>query len=128
MRTLKALPLLAAAALSGCVLGYGRCLFLEPVKSTLGGTVHFREFPANNYIDRVPILTLDRTEYVYNPAQSKQCRSADEVQLAPLVDLPNEIGENAHVVVEGSLVDATQTHQHTRFVLNVASVHLSKKP
>ena len=128
MRISRLSPLLAVTALSGCVLGYGRCLFLEPVKSTLTGTVHFRDFPATNYIDRVPILTLDRTEYVYNPAQSKQCRSAEEVQLAPLVDLPSDIGENAHVMAEGTLVDATQTHQHTKFVLNVASVHLVKKP
>ena len=128
MRTLKRLVLIAIAPLSGCVLGYGRCLFLEPIKVSLTGTVHFREFPATNYIDRVPILSLDRTEYVYNPALSKQCRSANEVQLAPLVDLPDDVGENAHVIAEGSLVDATQPHQHTRFVLNVASVHLLKKP
>jgi hypothetical protein len=128
MRTLKLLAVIATTSLSGCVLGYGRCLFLEPVKVSLSGTVHFREFPATNYIDRVPILSLDRTEYVYNPAQSKQCRSAEELQLAPLVDLPNDIGENAHVAVEGTLVDATQAHQHTRFVLNVASIHLTKKP
>ena len=128
MRTLKLLALIATTSLSGCVLGYGRCLFLEPVKVSLSGTVHFREFPATNYIDRVPILTLDRTEYVYNPAQSKQCRSADDLQLAPLVDLPVDIGENAHVIVDGTLVDATQAHQHTRFVLNVASIHLTKKP
>jgi len=128
MRILKLLALIAITPLSGCVLGYGRCLFLEPVKVSLSGTVHFREFPATNYIDRVPILSLDRTEYVYNPAQSRQCRSANEVQLAPLVDLPNEIADKAHVVVEGSLVDATQAHQHTRFVLNVASIHLVNKP
>jgi hypothetical protein len=128
MRTLKLLALLSIMALSGCVLGYGRCLFLEPVKSSLAGTVHFREFPADNYIDRVPVLTLDRTEYIYNPAQSRQCRSAHEVQLAPIADLPEDIAENAHVVVEGALVDATQAHQHTRFVLNVASIRMIKKP
>ena len=128
MRISKILTIVALASLSGCVLGHGRCLFLAPLKSSLTGTVHFRQFPAEHYIDRVPILSLDRTEYVYNPAQSRQCQSAHEVQLVPIADLPDDIGENAHVVAEGTLVDATQNRQHTRFVLNVASVHLVKRP
>ena len=128
MRFPKLAAIAAMLPLSGCVLGHGRCLFLEPLKSSLTGTVHFREFPVKNFFDRVPILTLDRTEYVYNPAQSKQCQTAREVQLVPIADLPDSIADNARVVVEGSLVDATQEHQHTRFVLNVASIRLVKKP
>jgi len=128
MRFPRISAIAAILPLAGCVLGHGRCLFLAPLKSSLTGTVHFREFPAKNFIDRAPILSLDRTEYVYNPAQSRQCQSAEEVQLVPIADLPDTIGDNAHVVVEGSLVDATQDHQHTRFVLNVASIRLVKKP
>ena len=119
------LPILAVS-MSGCVLGYGRCKFLEPVKTSLTGRVYYRDFRSAERFDRAPILVLDQTEYIYAPAQSKQCLSAHEVQLIPLGDLPDEVAEKAHVVVKGSLVEASQNHQHTRFVFNVAAVRLIK--
>ena len=56
--------------LSGCVLGYGPCLFQQPVKNTLTGHVHFRDFPTQEGVDNVPVLSLDKTAYIYAPAQS----------------------------------------------------------
>ena len=70
----------ALVALSGCVHGSG-CLFLQPIKHTLTGRIHFRSFPAPDGIDNVPVLVLDRTAYVYSPAHSYQCMSATDVQL-----------------------------------------------
>ncbi len=129
MITLRAcrwlLPLLTVS-MTGCVLGYGHCKFLEPVKSSLTGRVYFREYRDDQRFDRAPILLLDRTEYIYVPAPGKQCVSAHELQLIPVGDLPDEVADKAHVVVEGTLVAATQSHQHTRFVFNVASVRLIK--
>ena len=129
MITLRAyrwlLPLLTMA-MSGCVLGYGHCKFLEPVKTSLTGRVYFREYHDEQRFDRAPILVLDRTEYIYAPAPGKQCVPAHELQLIPVGDLPDEVADKAHVVVEGTLVAATQSHQHTHFVFNVASVRLIK--
>ncbi len=125
-RKLQVLLLLSAACLSGCVMGYGRCLFTDPVKTSLSGRVHFREFRDDNTLDRAPILTLDRTEYIYAPSLGKQCRSVLEVQLMPLTDLPDNIADGAHVRVEGSIVLANQRGQHTAFVINVATVQLVK--
>ena len=119
------LPLLTVS-LSGCVLGYGHCKFLEPVKTSLTGRVMYRDYRDEERFDRAPILVLDRTEYIYAPAPGKQCVSANEVQLIPVGDLPDDVADKAHVVVEGTLVVATQSHQHTRFVFNVATVRLIK--
>jgi len=65
---------IACAALSGCVLGYGPCLFLQPVTHEFVGVVHFHDYPAPDGIDNVPVLALDTTAYVYAPAQSHRCR------------------------------------------------------
>src|ERR1700693_4464110 len=50
----------ACLGLSGCVLGYGPCLFQQPVKINLTGRVHFRDYPTANGVDNVPVLVLDR--------------------------------------------------------------------
>lgn len=115
-----------ALALQGCVLGYGGCKFTEPVKTSLTGHVRFKEFRDNNRLDRAPILQLDRTEYVYAPSLGDQCRSMLEIQLMPLTDLPDNIAEGAHVRVQGSIVQASQNDQHTRFVFNMATIQLMK--
>ena len=46
------------AVLAGCVVGYGPCLLLEPVKHTFTGHVHFRNYPEAGGVDNVPILVL----------------------------------------------------------------------
>jgi hypothetical protein len=108
-------------ALAGCVHGYG-CLFLQPVKHTLTGRIHFRSFPAPDGMDNVPILVLDRTAYVYSPAHSYQCMSATDVQLVGVSEFPENIIEGSHVTVHGSLFEATSAHQYTRFLVNVLTL------
>lgn len=120
------LLLLGTAGLQGCVLGYGHCKLTDPVTTSLVGHVHFRDYRDETTFDRAPILTLDRTEYIYAPALGKQCASAGEMQLMPLADLPDNIAEGAHVRVRGTIVQANQRGQHTRFVFNVATVELIK--
>ncbi len=112
---------IAVMTLDGCVLGYGPCLFLQ-VKHSFTGVVHFRDYPAGDGIDNVPILALDSTAYVYAPAQSSHCLAANDVQLEGLAEFPKNIGENSHVAVEGSLYPATTSRQHTTFLLDVGSI------
>ncbi len=112
----------AVLALSGCVLGYGPCLFQQPVKHTLTGLVHFRDYPGPDGLDNVAILALDQTAYIYAPAQSTHCLAANEVQLVGLAEFPANIVENSHVAVDGSLFPATTSRQHTTFLLNVSSI------
>ena len=107
------------AALSGCVIGYGHCRFEAPVKINFTGRVHFRSFPARDGIDNVPVLVLDRTAYIYAPAHSHQCLAADDVQLVGVSEFPENIGEDTHVTVEGSLFEATTARQHTPFLMSV---------
>jgi hypothetical protein len=121
-------PLLAAAALSGCVLGYGPCLILQPVKHSFSGVVHFREYPAPDGIDSVSILALDTTDNVYAPAQSLRCLPANELQMIGLAEFPKDVGENTHVDVTGTLFEATNSRQHTAFMLNVSSISPSPAP
>jgi hypothetical protein len=118
----RLLCVFAIMALSGCVLGYGPCLFLQPVKHSFTGLVHFRDYPAADGIDNVAILALDTTAYVYAPAQSKHCLAANDVQMVGLAEFPKDIGENSHVEVDGSLFEATTSRQHTTFLLNVSSI------
>ena len=107
------------AALGGCVHGYG-CLLEEPIRHTLTGRIHFRSFPAADGVDKVPILSLDHTIYVYAPAHSYQCLFATDVQLAGVSEFPESVIENSRVSVEGSLFEATAAHEYTRFLLNVS--------
>ena len=105
-------------ALCGCVHGMG-CLFIQPVKHTLTGRIHFRSFPAGDGVDHVPVLALDRTAYVYAPAHSYQCMSATDIQLEGVAEFPENIIENSHVSVQGSLFEANSAHEYTRFLMNV---------
>jgi hypothetical protein len=113
---------LTCAALSGCVVGYGYCLFTQPFKHDLSGVVHFHDYPAPDGIDNVSILALDTTAYVYSPAQSTKCLPVNEVQMVGLAEFPRDVGENTHVTVHGSLFEATNSRQHTDFLLNVTSI------
>lgn len=114
--------LLSAALLSGCVVGYGPCLFLKPIKNTVTGRVHFRDYPGPDGVDNVPILSLDDTAYVYSPAQSTHCIAAHDVQLVGLSEFPPDIIENTRVTVQGALFAATSAHQHTPLLIDVRSV------
>jgi hypothetical protein len=112
----------ACLGLSGCVIGYGPCLFQQPVKNTLTGRVHFREYPNADGMDNVPVLALDRTAYVYAPAQSHLCLPANDVQLVGVSEFPRNVIENSHVSVDGVLFQAGSGRQHTPFVMNVTTI------
>jgi len=113
---------LSCAVLSGCVIGYGHCLWLQPFTQTLTGVLHFREYPAADGIDHVPVLVLDRTAYLYTPAVSHLCLAADDLQLVGWSEFPPDLPENTHVRVDGSLFEAATGHQHTRFLINVRTI------
>jgi hypothetical protein len=116
------------AALSGCVHGYG-CLFLQPVKHTLTGRIHFKTYPAADGMDNVPILVLDRTAYVYSPAHSYQCLSATDIQLVGVSEFPENVIEDSRVSVDGKLFESTSAHEYTRFLMNVTTLlPLNKNP
>ena len=117
--------LLAAAlslGLSGCVVGSGPCLWLAPVKHTFSGVVHFKDYPAANGVDNVPVLTLDETAYVYTPNHRHQCLAANDVQLIGVSEFPDNVGENSHVKVKGSISEAASAGQYTRFSVEVQSI------
>jgi hypothetical protein len=122
---MKFLRLIAAlslcAALSGCVIGSGPCLWLQ-VRHDFSGRVHFREFPGANGIDFVPILVLDKTQYMYAPPQSLHCLPANDVQLVGMTEFPSRIGENTHVIVDGKMLEGVAAGQHTRFVISVIGI------
>ncbi len=107
---------------TGCVNGYGACLFISPVKHTLTGRVHFRSYPMATGVDNVPILELDKTAYLYSPAQSFSCLAANELQLVGIAEFPQNIVENTHVSAEGKLFGATTSEEHTRFLMNVITL------
>jgi hypothetical protein len=112
----------ASLVLSGCVIGYGPCLLQQPVKNTLAGRVHFRDYPSADGIDNVPVLALDRTAYIYAPAESHHCLSANDVQLVGVAEFPQNVIENTHVSVDGRLFQAASDHQHTAFLMNVTTI------
>jgi hypothetical protein len=120
--------LAVALAMGGCVHGYGGCLFVSPVKHTLSGRVHFRTFPGANGVDRVPILELDHIAYIYSPAQSLMCIPADELQLEGISEFPESVVENSHVSVQGQLVAATSTSDHTHFLMQVITLLPDNSP
>ena len=118
-------PVLCAAlsvGLSGCVVGSGPCLWLAPVKHTFTGTVHFRDFPATNGVDNVPVITLDDTAYVYTPNHRHQCQAANDLQLIGVAEFPDNVGEKSHVKVKGSIAEEGSDGQYTRFSINVLSI------
>jgi len=112
----------ACLGLSGCVVGYGPCLFQQPVKNTLTGRVHFRDYPSSGGIDNVPVLALDRTAYLYAPAESLHCLPANDVQLVGVTEFPRNVIENSHVSVNGVLFQAGSGRQHTPFVMRVNTI------
>lgn len=108
-------------SLSGCVIGSGPCLWLQ-FKHDFTGRVHFREFPQKDGVDTVPILILDKTQYMYAPAMSFHCLSANDVQLVGVTEFPDSIGENTHVIVNGQVLEGVAHGQYTRFVIQVNSI------
>ena len=108
-------------ALCGCVIGSGPCLWLQ-VRHDFVGRVHFREFPRSDGVDNVPILILDKTQYMYAPPQSFQCLAANDVQLVGLTEFPDSIGENTHVVVDGKMIEGVANGQYTRCVIDVIGI------
>jgi len=112
----------ACAALAGCVWGSGPCLFTQPFKSDLRGTLHFRTYPFGDGMDRVPILSLDKTAYVYDPATSHLCVPANDVQLVGWTEFPPDLVDEVHLQVHGALFEAASARQHTRFVVDVQLV------
>ncbi|MGA2343605.1 MAG: hypothetical protein ABSG29_10475 [Steroidobacteraceae bacterium] len=128
MRSCRALLLAATLGAAGCVHGYGGCLWTQPVKHTLTGSVHFRSYPTPDGIDNVPVLVLDRTAYLYSPAQSFQCQPANELQLVGISEFPQNVVENSHVSVEGKLYGATSSHDHTRFLMDVITLLPDNNP
>jgi hypothetical protein len=112
----------AYLGLSGCVVGYGPCLLQQPVKNTLTGHVHFRDYPTAEGMDNVPVLVLDQTAYVYAPAQSIHCLPANDVQLLGIAEFPQNVIENSHVSVDGKLFQAGSARQHTPFLMNVITI------
>lgn len=106
------------AALSGCVHGYG-CLLEEPIRHTLTGRIHFRSYPAQGGVDKVPVLALDKTIYIYAPAHTYQCMYATDLQLVGVSEFPENVIENSRVSVDGSLFESTAAHEYTRFLMNV---------
>ena len=113
--------------LSGCVLGSGPCLWLQ-TKHTFSGRVHFRDFPTADGVDNVPILILDKTEYVYSPAQSFQCQSLNDVQMAGVTEFPQSVGENSRITVEGEVYQAVGPHEYTHFLIKVTNLLPSLRP
>ena len=122
MRIWRACLIGACLGLSGCVICYGPCLFIQPVKNTLTGHVHFRDYPSSDGMDNVPVLAPDRTAYIYDPAQSHHCLPANDVQLVGVSEFPQNVIENSHVSVEGVLFPAASARLHTPFVMNVATI------
>jgi hypothetical protein len=117
-------PLFAATvagsllALSGCVAGYGRCLFLQPSRVDLQGTVHWRT------PERIAVLSLPKSAYVYAPARSLQCRPMQDVELEFSADPPETLVANARVRVHGSLYESTSDRHRTPFVLSVETLEV----
>jgi hypothetical protein len=122
MTTRLILCLALVASLTGCVIGGGRCLFLEPVNATLTGKIRFRDFPTGSGVDNVPVLALDRTAHVYAPAESHSCMPVNDIQLVGWSEFPPDIVEGAHITVHGSLFEAAAAHQYTHFLMNVVTV------
>ncbi|HMK84378.1 MAG TPA: hypothetical protein VK437_00350 [Steroidobacteraceae bacterium] len=122
MRDFRLLLVACCLAAGGCVHGYGGCLFTQPVRHTLTGRIHFRSYPAAEGVDNVPVLTLDRTAYVYAPFQSFMCQPADELQLVGISEFPESVVEDTHVSAQGKLFSATSSHDHTRFLMNVITL------
>jgi hypothetical protein len=73
-------------------------------------------------MDNVPVLTLDHEVYIYSPAQSFMCQSADQLQLVGISEFPESVVEDSHVSVEGRLYAGVSSHDHTSFLMNVITL------
>jgi hypothetical protein len=122
---IKKLRLMVGAGLClglcGCVIGSGPCLWLQ-VRHDFSGHLHFREFPRADGVDTVPILILDKTQYIYAPPQSFHCLPANDVQLVGVSEFPDRLGENSHVIVDGKVLEGVAQGQYTRFVIQVVGI------
>jgi len=103
------------------------CLFLQPIKHTLTGRVHFRSFRRPTASITCRCWCSTGPSYVYSPAHSYQCMSATDVQLVGVSEFPESIIENSRVTAQGSLFESTSAHQYTRFLMNVTTL-LPLKP
>ena len=112
--------------LSGCVLGSGPCLWLQ-AKHNFSGHVHFRDFPSSDGVDNVPILILDKTEYIYSPAQSFQCQALNDAQMVGVAEFPQNVVENSHIKLVGSVSQGVGQHEYTHFLIKVDSLVLSPR-
>jgi hypothetical protein len=128
MRKSALIAIAICFALSGCVLGGGACLFQQPFKHRLVGTIHFREYEAADGIDHVPVLSLDQTAYIYAPSLSHLCLPANDLQLVGWSEFPPDIIEKARIEVEGSIFQAATTHQHTSFLMTVRNIQPVARP
>jgi hypothetical protein len=115
-------------SLAGCVHGYGGCLWVQPIKHTLSGRVHFRTYPTSEGIDNVPVLELDKMAYVYSPAQTFLCQPADEMQLEGVSEFPESVVENSRVSVQGKISTSVSAHDHTPFILHVITLLPDRPP
>jgi hypothetical protein len=124
----------AALAAGSCVAGYGRCLFLQPSRVTLAGTLHWRivegesrgdisgRRAAADLPERIAVLSLTNSAYVYAPSQSRQCLAMQDVELEFSADPPETLRANSRVTVKGSLYESTSDRHRTRFILSVTSL------
>src|SRR5450755_4119762 len=93
-----------------------------PVAAGQARLFRARELPCADGIDTVPILILDKTQYIYAPPQSFHCLAANDVQLIGLTELPDSVGENTHVTVDGKVLEGVAQGQYTRFVIQVNGI------
>ncbi|MDE2304330.1 MAG: hypothetical protein KGL34_02135 [Gammaproteobacteria bacterium] len=119
MRLRTVAACIASLALGGCVIGYGRCLLLSPMRVSLTGTLHFRTYEIDGLPERVAVLQADSSQYIYAPAQSRQCEMASNFQLTGWSDYPPDLVEGSRITVHGSLLQSTSVHQHSRFILKL---------
>jgi len=56
------------------------------VRHDFKGHVHFREFPRSDGVDTVPILILDKTQYMYAAAAEFPMPAANDVQLVGMAE------------------------------------------
>jgi hypothetical protein len=120
--------LVICIAASGCVHGYGGCLWATPVKHTLSGRLHFRTYPTEDGVDKVPVLQLDTMAYVYAPAVSVMCQAVDELQLVGIDEFPEAGVDNARVQVRGKIFAAASARDHTPFLMNVITLLPDNSP
>lgn len=109
-----AVAALLCLTLASCVAGYGRCLFLQPARSTLTGRVQLAA--------QFPLLTLDETAYVYAPASSSQCTAVRDLELVLSGAAMEKVPDGARVTVRGAIFEDAGDRHATRFAMDVLDV------